>query len=49
MFEILRKQLSEVTLRTIDEDKAFILESDASNEAISATLNQESKPVAFFW
>ena len=48
MFEMLRKELAEVTLWTIDEDKAFTLESDASIEAISATLNQEGKPVAFF-
>ena len=33
---------------SIDEDKSFVLETDASNVAISATLNQNGKPVAFF-
>ena len=33
---------------SIDEDRSFVLETDASNVAISATLNQDGKPVAFF-
>ena len=33
---------------SIDEDRSFVLETDASNVAISATLNQNGKPVAFF-
>ena len=33
---------------SIDEDRSFVLETDASTVAISATLNQDEKPVAFF-
>ena len=33
---------------SIDENKEFIVETDASNVAISATSNQNGKPVAFF-
>ena len=48
MFEELRKELAKVTLMTIDENKSVVQESDASHEALSATLNQEGRPVAFF-
>ena len=48
MFEQLRKELAEVTLMAIDENKSFVVETDASQEALSATLNQEGRPVAFF-
>ena len=47
-FETLNKDLEDVTLMSIDEDRRFVLETDASNVAISATLNQNGKPVAFF-
>ena len=33
---------------SIDEDQKFVVKTDASNLAISATLNQNGKPVAFF-
>ena len=48
MFETLRKELAKITLMAMNEDRPFTLESDASHEAISATLNQDGKPVAFF-
>ena len=33
---------------SVDEDQSFVVETDASNAAISTTLNQNGKPVAFF-
>ena len=47
-FELLKKDLGNVTLMSIDETQDFTVETDASNVAISATLNQNGKPVAFF-
>jgi len=37
------------TLGIIDNEKQFIVETDVSEVAISASLNQENKPVAFFF
>ena len=47
-FEDLRKTWTEITLGVIDESKPFTIETDASETAISASLNQKNKPVAFF-
>ena len=47
-FEDLRKTLTEITLSVNDESKPFTIETDASETAISASLNQKNKPVAFF-
>ena len=39
-FETSTKDLGDVTLMSIDEGQSFVLETDASNVAISAKLNQ---------
>jgi len=46
-FEQLRSELLNVCLGCIDERKPFTVECDASDFAIAATSNQESRPVAF--
>ena len=45
---MLKSELATVTLGVINEDVPFVVETDASNVALSATLNQNNKPVAFF-
>lgn len=47
-FNTLKQNLAEVTLSVIDEDTPFTVETDASDIAISATLNQNNRPVAFY-
>jgi len=37
-----------VSLGVINEDDPFVVETDASDIAVSATLNQSGRPVAFF-
>ena len=46
-FQSLKKQLEVATLSAIDEDMPFIVECDASDVAVLATLNQGGRPVAF--
>ena len=43
----LKEELSKVTLSAINEGVPFIVECDASDVAISASLNQHGGPVAF--
>ena len=47
-FSSLKSELINVSLAAIDENAPFVVETDASNIAVSATLNQNSRPVAFF-
>ena len=44
----MKNKLSQATLQPIDEDLPLTVETDASDFAIAATLNQNNKPVAFY-
>jgi len=44
----LKQDLTSAAIKVIDEKLPFVLKTDASDNAISATLNQEGRPVAFF-
>ena len=45
--QVMKNKLAEATLQPIDEAVPFTVETDASDFAIGATLNQNDKPVAF--
>ena len=47
-FNSLKKELEEAALVTVDYTTPLTLESDASDIALAATLNQNGRPVAFF-
>ena len=47
-FEILKKDIQDSVVCSIDETKLFVVETDASDFAIATTLNQEGRSVAFF-
>ena len=46
-FEKLKIQLSHASLASIDEAQPFVVECDASDNTVSAVLNQGGRPVAF--
>ena len=46
-FQNLKKEIAGAALQSIDENMPFVVECDASDVAISATLNQGGRPVAF--
>ena len=45
---VMKENLGSITLMAINETLPFTVETGASNVAISPTLNQGGKPVAFF-
>ena len=46
-FNLLKEELHLASLSSIDENYPFVVECDASDMAVSATLNQNGRPVAF--
>ena len=46
--ELLKNDLASAALQIIDENVPFSIETDASENATSARLNQHNRPVAFF-
>ena len=46
-FNSIKSAIANATLKAIDEDQLFTVECDASEVAVSATLNQNGRPVAF--
>ena len=46
-FDNIKKAIASATLQAIDESIPFCVECDASEVAVSATLNQNGRPVAF--
>ena len=45
-FLSLKSELVNVSLNVIDENAPFVVETDASNVVVSATSNQNGRPVA---
>ncbi len=47
-FNILKTEIENAVLVTVDNDSPLVVETDASDIAIAATLNQKGRPVAFY-
>jgi len=47
-FEDLKQAIEDAAVVAVDESEPFEVETDASEVAIAATLNQNGRPVAFF-
>ncbi|XP_055874670.1 uncharacterized protein LOC129924424 [Biomphalaria glabrata] len=47
-FEDLKEELQKAAIFTIKYDHPLIVETDASDIAVAATLNQDGRPIAFF-
>ena len=47
-FLLLKKELEDAVLTTYDPNELLTVETDASEFAIAATLNQKGRPIAFF-
>ena len=47
-FNDLKKEIEKSAIRTVDESLPFVVETDASDIAFAAVLNQGGRPVAFF-
>nr|VZI48276.1 unnamed protein product [Spirometra erinaceieuropaei] len=47
-FDALKEELAKATVATVRYDTPLVVETDASDVAIAATLNQNGRPVAFF-
>lgn len=47
-FEELKKEIANSVVQAVDPQATFTVETDASDHAIAAALNQNGRPVAFF-
>ena len=48
-FELIKSDIAGALIDHIDENRPFVVETDASDFCIAATLSQNNKPVVFFF